>query len=421
MIQEVFACTWILPLITFTAMQATEVPEIEPEFSQEIPNVTVAVGRDAKLPCHVDNLGTYRVAWLRVESKTVLTIHRHVITRNYRINLTQRDHKLWILHINNVRESDRGGYMCQINTVPMKSQVGYLDVVVPPDIIDADSTTDVLVREGSNVTLTCRATGNPPPTVTWRREDGQPVAVGNWQSTKPQDATYEGEELSVTKVSRLHMGAYLCIASNDVPPSVSRRILLQVHFPPMIWIPNQLIGAPSGSNITLECHTEAYPMSINYWTKEDGDMLVTNDKYLAIIKDKTYKVHMKLIIRNIQQEDFGVYKCYAKNSLGSTEGSIRLYEIHVSPQPGKEPSTAKIQSLEDDAKSPLHHPALQSTSGRREDSRFGMSDATKGQNQPFNPPLHRPLEENGTSESINCKISPVFSILIIIEMWLLGT
>lgn len=33
----------------------------EPRFAQPIPNVTVAVGRDANLPCVVEHLGTYKV------------------------------------------------------------------------------------------------------------------------------------------------------------------------------------------------------------------------------------------------------------------------------------------------------------------------------------------------------------------------
>lgn len=33
----------------------------EPRFAQPIPNVTVAVGRDANLPCVVESLGTYKV------------------------------------------------------------------------------------------------------------------------------------------------------------------------------------------------------------------------------------------------------------------------------------------------------------------------------------------------------------------------
>lgn len=33
----------------------------DPRFAEPIPNVTVALGRDASLPCVVENLGTYKV------------------------------------------------------------------------------------------------------------------------------------------------------------------------------------------------------------------------------------------------------------------------------------------------------------------------------------------------------------------------
>jgi len=39
----------------------------------------------------------------------------------------------------------------------------------------------------------------------------------------------DGPIFNITKVNRLQMGAYLCIASNGVPPTVSKRILLLVH------------------------------------------------------------------------------------------------------------------------------------------------------------------------------------------------
>lgn len=45
----------------------------------------------------------------------------------------------------------------------------------------------------------------------------------------------------------------------------------------MIWIPNQLIGAGEGQQITLECISEAYPKSINYWTR-DLDEIVPQGK-----------------------------------------------------------------------------------------------------------------------------------------------
>lgn len=39
----------------------------------------------------------------------------------------------------------------------------------------------------------------------------------------------DGEVLHITKVSRLHMAPYLCVASNGVPPSISKRVHLRVQ------------------------------------------------------------------------------------------------------------------------------------------------------------------------------------------------
>lgn len=77
---------------------------------------------------------------------------------------------------------------------PERSRRNVVIVSVPPDILDYPTSTDMVVREGSNVTLRCAATGTPEPTVTWRREAGGTISLSNW-----------------------HEGTYLCaIASSDV-------------------------------------------------------------------------------------------------------------------------------------------------------------------------------------------------------------
>jgi hypothetical protein len=55
--------------------------------------------------------------------------------------------------------------------------MGYLDVVVPPDIINEDTSGDVMVPEGGTVKLTCRARGYPVPHVLWRREDNVDLVI----------------------------------------------------------------------------------------------------------------------------------------------------------------------------------------------------------------------------------------------------
>ncbi|KAF0288201.1 Lachesin [Amphibalanus amphitrite] len=87
----------------------------------------------------------------------------------------------------------------------------------------------------------------------------------------PYEATeYRGEVLPLDKVRRSDTGYYLCIASNGLPPSVSKKIKLEVHFHPVVQVPTQLIGVPLWTDVTLRCHVEALPKSINYWNKEPG-------------------------------------------------------------------------------------------------------------------------------------------------------
>ncbi|KOX70475.1 Lachesin [Melipona quadrifasciata] len=161
----------------------------------------------------------FKVAWLRVDTQTILTIATHVITKNHRIAVTHSGHRRWCLHIRDTKETDRGWYMCQVNTDPMSSNTGFLEVVemrdtktvydeqyevcqmsllriIPPDILDDSTSTDMEVQEGSNVTLRCAATGTPKPKVTWRREIGGTIA----QSNSHEESSYvqrRNEELEI--------------------------------------------------------------------------------------------------------------------------------------------------------------------------------------------------------------------------------
>lgn len=122
-------------------------------------------------------------------------------------------------HIKEVLESDRGYYMCQVNTEPMLSRTGFLDVLgmcylsdmqylapakqarprgdrcraflfsriafaVPPSISDEETSSDVVVDERNKMSLRCKANGYPVPTITWRREDGKELNMGSYGGKK---------------------------------------------------------------------------------------------------------------------------------------------------------------------------------------------------------------------------------------------
>lgn len=52
-----------------------------------------------------------------------------------------------------------------------------MNELVPPDIINEDSSVDMAVQEGEDAALTCRASGNPVPRVTWKKEDGDFIYI----------------------------------------------------------------------------------------------------------------------------------------------------------------------------------------------------------------------------------------------------
>uniref|UniRef100_A0A1A9Z6V7 Ig-like domain-containing protein n=1 Tax=Glossina pallidipes TaxID=7398 RepID=A0A1A9Z6V7_GLOPL len=324
----------------------------DPEFLGTISNVTFPAGREAILTCSVRNLGKNKVGWLRASDQTVLALQGRVVTHNARISVMHDDMHTWKLKISKLRESDRGCYMCQINTSPMKKQIGCIDVQVPPDIINEESSADMAVQEGEDATLTCKATGNPQPRVTWRREDGEMILLRKSGSRELMRVeSFLGSSLKLMRLERRQMGAYLCIASNDVPPAVSKRVSLSVQFAPMVRAPSQLLGTPLGSDVQLECHVEASPSPVSYWLKgarapsgfasvsnnnlEGGqpgpEMLLDGPKYAITEKRDGYRGVMLLTVRSFSPSDVGTYHCVSTNSLGRAEGTLRLYEIKLHP------------------------------------------------------------------------------------------
>ena len=73
--------------------------------------------------------------------------------------------------------------------------------------------------------------------------------------------------------------------ANELIPVAERVGKLAV--PPMLWIPNQLEAAYIGQDVMLECHSEAYPKSINYWTTVKGDMIISGTSMSKMKKNSS--------------------------------------------------------------------------------------------------------------------------------------
>lgn len=52
--------------------------------------------------------------------------------------------------------------------------------------------------------------------------------------------------------------------------------------PPVITIRNQLVGAVIGSDLVLECETEAFPKPVSYWSRESGEIVPVGKIFIPI-------------------------------------------------------------------------------------------------------------------------------------------
>lgn len=111
--------------------------------------------------------------------------------------------------------------MCQVNTVPMRSQVGYLDVVFPPQILVNETSDDVVATEGANVTLTCKARGYPTPDIHWKREDKREIPLQTQLGKK-----YAGELRRATRAQLAREMSTGCVPRAERSPRASFRQLV---------------------------------------------------------------------------------------------------------------------------------------------------------------------------------------------------
>ncbi|NXA51068.1 TUTLB protein, partial [Nothocercus julius] len=213
------------------------------------------------------------------------------------------------LRIEQVRSEDQGWYECKVLMLDQQYDTFHngswvhLTVNAPPTFTETPPQY-VEAKEGSSVTLTCMAFGNPKPVVTWLREGELLGADGKYQVS-------DGS-LTVLSVSREDRGAYTCRAYSIQGEAVHTTRLL-VQGPPFIVSPPENITVNISQDALFTCQAEAYPGNLTYlWYWEEENVYFKNDLKLRvrILIDGT------LIIFRVKPEDAGKYTCIPSNSLG---------------------------------------------------------------------------------------------------------
>ncbi|XP_034935494.1 uncharacterized protein [Chelonus insularis] len=197
------------------------------------------------------------------------------------------------------------------------------ELLIPPSIINTGLPNQVVSTfEGSNLRLNCGASGHPQPVIQWSKITGMAIPMGSWHVSSVIGSTF-----NVAVVSREHMGEYMCIADNGIPPRATYRFRLDVHFSPFIRVCQQIVRVQLLGLATLECEVEAYPVSSIWWEKGNVPLMNPRPKYRigTYSKSNNYMFKMQLNITNVTSSDYGLYHCAVKNNLGLTKGAISVH------------------------------------------------------------------------------------------------
>ncbi|XP_028277101.1 neurotrimin isoform X2 [Parambassis ranga] len=268
-------------------------------------NITVKQGDTVTLSCAQGD-DVKHTAWLNRSS--ILYAGEDKWSVDPRVSLMTRNQEEFTIKIENVDMTDEGLYVCavQTNSRPRTTSVHIL-VQVPPKIINLSR--DIVVNEGSNVTLMCQASGKPEPSISWRL------------APSSGDLASDDEYLDIPSISRQRAGTYECTAVNDIDTDV-QTVDITVNYAPTVS-EGRDVGVTLGQRGVLECEADAVPEADFEWYKDDRRIFNGFDG-MEIINTGSLS---KLTFFNVSDGDYGNYTCVATNKLGNSNTSFLLYVV----------------------------------------------------------------------------------------------
>ncbi|CAI5644307.1 unnamed protein product [Oreochromis niloticus] len=268
-------------------------------------NITVRQGETVFLRCALGDVVTH-TAWLNRSS--ILYAGEDKWSIDPRVSLVTLNQEEFTIKIENVDMTDEGQYVCAIQTSsrPRTTSVHIL-VQVPPKITNLSR--DVVVNEGSNITLMCQASGKPEPSISWKL------------ISSSGDLVSDDEYLEIPSISRQRAGTYECTAVNDIDTDV-QTVDITVNYAPAVS-EGRDVGVTLGQRGVLECEADAVPEADFEWYK-DNRRIFNGFDGMEIVSTG---LGSKLTFFNVSDGDYGNYTCVAINTLGSSNTSFLLYVV----------------------------------------------------------------------------------------------
>ncbi|XP_019904855.2 hemicentin-1 isoform X2 [Esox lucius] len=270
--------------------------------------VVVRVNRSTVLECQVSGSPAPKVTWLK-DNQPLSADGFHILLSNGRS-----------LQVSNAQVTDTGRYVCvAVNLAGSAEKSFNLNIHVPPTIVGV-SPENVTVVVNNFVSLTCEATGFPPPSLSWLKDKG-PVQPHTNTLIMPG-----GRTLQILRAKMSDGGKYSCVATN--PAGEARKTIhLSVFVPPSIRDSSGdtpvVVNVLVGNSVTLACESNAVPPPTITWLK--NGRMVTESASLRILAEG-----QMLELKGAEVSDTGQYVCKAKNVAGQVDKNFHL-NIYVPP------------------------------------------------------------------------------------------
>uniref|UniRef100_A0A8B9SMW0 Hemicentin 1 n=1 Tax=Anas platyrhynchos TaxID=8839 RepID=A0A8B9SMW0_ANAPL len=238
------------------------------------------------------------------------------------------------LHLERVRLQDGGDYTCMASNVAgTNNKTTTVNVYVLPVIQHGQQIFSTI--EGIPVTLPCKASGVPKPSIVWSKK-GEVILPSNGKFSAGSDGS-----LYVVSPGGEETGEYVCTATNAAGYA-TRKVQLTVYVKPRVSRPGDQqgnaydepidISVTAGEDVTLPCEVKSLPPPIITWAKE-----------MQLISPHTYLPSGSMKISETQISDGGMYFCVATNIAGNVTQSVKL-SVHVPPKIQRGPRVMKVQA-----------------------------------------------------------------------------